>query len=318
MLDKNHTQLVSTAYTRRGNYDEEATLEMQEELEPFYDFSSSMLEYAQRITDPAQKAASILRFFDTDKDQVLSRAEVAALWAATNDGAELSEAQYEGACKMAGAKPKDGLDAEDLNKLYEGGFADVNEHFKVLQDLLVKKTKKAHEDMKNDLKTVKEEDEDEDSDEEDGESEEDNDHDVLECEDEDEFQEVMRVLGLQPVSLTETGDLRLPNGNIAVNRDVSYIYKQRGARADAITLAGHSSRPDRHRSQLMLGNSPNANGSMKIAMTKRQEARDKRMIIAVLRKQSTEYMRLGEKHNTALQKNKARIATGRGDCSNGR
>merc|ERR1740129_585156 len=41
------------------------------------------------------------------------------------------------------------------------------------------------------------------------------DEDVVECEDEDEFEEVMRVLGLQPVSFTPNGDLQLPNGNVA-------------------------------------------------------------------------------------------------------
>merc|ERR1719359_2458160 len=100
MLDKGHTQLASEVHTHRGNYDEAGTNELQEELEPFYDYHSSMREVAEKITDPKQKVASILRFFDTDKDRKLGPEEVASLWAAASDGGKLSEAQYEGACAM--------------------------------------------------------------------------------------------------------------------------------------------------------------------------------------------------------------------------
>merc|ERR1711903_431166 len=100
------------------------------------------------------------------------------------------------------------------------------------------------------------------------EEEEDSDADeVVECENEDEFEEVMRVLGLQPVTITDTGDLRLPNGSIAAHRDVSYIYRQRGTRTDQVALAG--GRRNAKRSQLMLGNAATS-GCLKIAMSKRQ------------------------------------------------
>merc|ERR1712070_482024 len=122
--------------------------------EPFYDYSSSMLEWSQKITNPKQKVASILRFFDADKDKRLNQKEVGDLWAASSDGAKLSEVQYQGACAMGGAEPKDGLDVEALAKLYADGFADLDDHFKVLQDLLVNKAK-----AKKPLKPVQENDE---------------------------------------------------------------------------------------------------------------------------------------------------------------
>merc|ERR1711879_47856 len=70
------------------------------------------------------------------------------------------------------------------------------------------------------------EDGDESSDGEDADS--DSETEVVECEDEEEFEEVMRILGLQPAKLDDNGDLRLPNGVVAAHRDVAHIYRQRG------------------------------------------------------------------------------------------
>lgn len=160
--------------------------------------------------------------------------------------------------------------------------------------------------------------ENEDEDLEEDEEEEDSDADeVVECEDEDEFEEIMRVLGLQPVTLTDTGDLRLPNGSVATHRDVSYIYRQRGTRTDQVALAGNGNPRWQKRAQLMLGNAATS-GCLKIAMTRRQEAREGKRIIAVLRERQHYEMRLGIAHNTVNQRMKTRIRTGRGDCSNGR
>lgn len=313
MIDKGHTQLASEAHTRRGNIDEAGTIDLQEELEPFYDFHSSVREVSAKITDPKQKIASILRFFDADKDRKLGPEEVASLWAAASDGAKLSEAQYAGACAMCKVDPKDGLDVVALGKLYESGLADLDEHFTMLQDLLVKNRKKP-------LKAVEENDE-EDEDEaeeidEDGESEEGDEDEVVECEDEDEFEEVMRVLGLQQMTILDNGDLKLPNGSVAVHRDVSYIYRQRGQRmdpSDKLAIAGEK-KPWKRRAQLMLSNG--TAGCLKIAMSQRQEAKEGKRIIAVLRRQSIEHLRIGmtgNRHATATK-----IRTGRGDCSNGR
>jgi hypothetical protein len=319
MIDKGHTQLASEAYTRRGNIDEGTTRDMQEELEPFYDYSSSMREVAQRISDPQQKIASILRFFDADKDLKLGPDEVANLWAAATEGAKLSEAQYEGACAMGEANPKDGLDVEALAKLYAGGFADLDEHFAMLQDLLIKSKKKSLktvlEDDNEDEGESEEEEDAEDGDSEDSEGDED---EVVECEDEDEFEEVMRVLGLQPVSITDTGDMRLPNGSLAAHRDVAYIYRQRGTRmtGDQLEVTGSQRRPQK-RAQLMLSNA-SASGCLKIAVSQRQMAKEGKRIIAVLRKRNHEHLRMGIRNNMVMHNRKISIRTGRGDCSNGR
>merc|ERR1719162_1963528 len=101
-----------------------------------------MREVSNNIKDPLQKVASIMRYFDVDKDEKLGPNEVAALWAAASEGGKLSESQYEGACAMCEANPKDGLDVEALAKLYESGLADLDNHFKMLQDLLVKRKPK--------------------------------------------------------------------------------------------------------------------------------------------------------------------------------
>jgi hypothetical protein len=318
MIDKGHTQLASEVHTRRGNYDEAGTNEMQNELEPFYDFHSSMREVSEKITDPQQKVASILRFFDADKDLKLDQREVAELWAAAADGAQLSEAQYEGACAMAEADPKEGLDVEALGKLYADGFADLNEHFAMLQDLLVKRRRKP-------LKVVEEGDDEDDeeaeeeeleTDEEDDDEDDDGDE-IVECEDEDEFDEVMRILGLQKVTILDNGDLRLPNGSVATHRDVQHIYRQRGVRPDQSTLSALAAGNGKSiRSPLMLSNG--TSGCTKIAMSKRQVAKEGKRIIAVLREKQYQSMRLGMQTNMIQNSKRKTIRTGRGDMSAGR
>lgn len=321
MMDKGHTQLSSEVHTRRGNFSKILTNELQAELEPFYDFHGSMREVSDKIVDPKQKIASILRFFDKDKDQKLGPLEVAELWAAASDGGKLSEAQYLGACSKCEADPKDGFDIEALGKLYESGLADLSEHWKMLQDLLVKTKAKP-------LKTVMEGDEDEDEPDidekdsdgegdEDGDSESGSEDEVVECEDEDEFEEVMRILGLEPVSVTDTGDLRLPNGNVATHRDVSYIYRQRGTREGQGQLAVQGGGfKSQKRATLMLSNV--GAGSIKMAVSRRQEARQGKMIIAVLKQKNFYEMKLGMSMNVVNASKKHKIRTGRGDMSNGR
>mmetsp|Transcript_155337 Transcript_155337/g.289807 ORF Transcript_155337/g.289807 Transcript_155337/m.289807 type:complete len:525 (+) Transcript_155337:74-1648(+) len=321
MTDKGHCQIGSEAYTRRGNYDEAGTEELRAELEDFYDFHASMREVSEKITDPKQKVASILRFFDADHDGVLNRQEVEQLWAAATDGAELTEVQYLGACSKVGAEPEEGLDLEALGRLYAEDVADLDVHFNMLQDLLIRKRRRP----KEKLEGVEEGDENEDEDEakegaenedeaEDGESSED---EVLEVEDEDEFEEIMRVLGLQPVAILPNGDLRLPNGGVATHRDVQHIYRQRGNRPDQLALtAGQNRVNPRGRTQLMLSNA--GAGCLKMAVSKRQEAKEGKKIIAVLRRKQHSEMRLGMKQNVLQTKNGVKIRTGRGDMSAGR
>lgn len=322
MSDKGHCQIGSEAHTRRGNYDEVGTEELRAELEDFYDFHASMREVSEKIRDPKQKVASILRFFDADHDGVLNRQEVDQLWAAATDGAELTEVQYLGACSKAGAEPEDGLDLEALGRLYAEGVADLDGHFNMLQDLLIRKRRLP----KEKLEGVEEGNEDEEGDEakEGAEKEEDEEEDnqssdgeVLECEDEDEFEEIMRVLGLQPVAILPNGDLRLPNGAVATHRDVQHIYRQRGNRPDQLALAsGHNRAHPGGRTQLMLSNA--GSGCLKMAVSRRQEAKEGKKIIAVLRRKQDSEMRLGMKQNILQRKNGVKIRTGRGDMSSGR
>jgi len=324
MLDKGHTQIGSEVFSRSGRYDEASTNELQSELEPFYDFHASVREVAEKINNPQQKVASILRFFDADKNQTLDYQEVSELWAATSDGEKFSEAQYEGACAMCEANPQEGLDVEALGKLYASGLADLDQHFTILQDLIVKRRRKPLTAVEEEKLTAVEEekdgdeDDDEEAEEEDGEEEDDEDGDeVVECEDEDEFEEVMRVLGLQPVTILPTGDLRLPNGSVATHRDVQHIYRQRGARMDENQLAIHKGSKVHKRSLLMLSNA-NTSGCLKIAMTQRQEAKEGKRIIAVLRDKQNYDMRMGIRQNLLMKQHRTKIRTGRGDMSCGR
>mmetsp|Transcript_31711 Transcript_31711/g.80087 ORF Transcript_31711/g.80087 Transcript_31711/m.80087 type:complete len:543 (-) Transcript_31711:281-1909(-) len=332
MLDMRHTRIGTEARTRRGGTDEAASEELKADLEEFYDFHGSTREITERINDPREKAACLLRFFDSDRDGRLCHAELAALWAAASsaaDGkaADLSEALYAGACAKAGVDPKVGLDTEALSKLYAEGLADVDAHFVVLQDLLAKKLKTRSKDRRRaspgeNEKIDEEVAEGEESEEEDGDGEDDgeegddtdSDTDVLECDDEEEFEEVMRVLGLQAASISETGDLRLPNGATAAHRDVAYIYRQRGQRKGEIVLAD-GGRVTKNRATLMLSNSPA--GVAKLALTQRQQAREGKRIIAVLRRQADEGLKQGMRNNT-MQRKTLKMRTGFGDASGGR
>jgi len=342
MLDKNHTRIGTDALSRRGRKDDIGSEEMQDELQDFFDFTSSTREVTERIVKPQQKVASLLRFFDADRNGLLNFEELEQLWAATGGGA-LSDAQYSGACGVAGADPAEGLDAEGLGSLYDGGLADLDAHFVVLQDLLMRKLsgRKGARRMKGagamglsldkiveDEET--EDDEEEDSEEEDGEEDDsDGSEVILECEDEDEFQEVMRVLGLQPATLLDNGDLRLPNGQIAVHREVSHIWKQRGTRTAQLALAG----PDGTRGALppqgfagrnragplasrMLTNGTR-NGVCQIAMSHREQVREGKRILAYMRHENKMRAKLGIQQNLLQKKSPAKFKTIMGDMSGG-
>jgi len=203
----------------------------------------------------------------------------------------------------------------------------------VLQELLMQKLASRRREgrrKKGVVDEAKQEDEDEDE-EDDGEDEEDDEEDddedddeceseasdsqteILECEDEDEFREVMRVLGLQPATLLDNGDLRLPNGHVAVHREVAHIWKQRGTRTGQLALPGSApgaqAKPKRY--QLMLGN-----GACQIAMTHRQQVREGKRIIAVLREQQKYQFRVGMQQNMLQKKKPQKFRTIAGDMSN--
>lgn len=177
-------------------------------------------------------------------------------------------------------------------------------------------------------KNEAEDDEANDDDDEDCSSEGSDETEVVECEDEDEFEEVMRVLGLQPVSILPNGDLRLPNGSIATNRDVQHIYRQRGSRVDQnqLALSGRGDGPGargrerawgglRSRAQLMLANAP---AGCRIAVSQRQQARQDKKIIAIMRQADRYDMKVRMSQNNLQMQNRTKIRTGMGDMSGGR
>mmetsp|Transcript_113786 Transcript_113786/g.367620 ORF Transcript_113786/g.367620 Transcript_113786/m.367620 type:complete len:526 (+) Transcript_113786:80-1657(+) len=324
MLDKNHTRIGTQARTRRGFVDEAGSAELESQLEDFYDFHGSTREITERITDPTIKIAALLRFFDADHDGHLQQKELAKLWAAVNDGQELSEAQYQGACGRAGADPNQGLDAEALGQLYAEGLADLDAHFGVLQDLLARKLTphrsseacsaipEANEESGEEGEESAEGEEEEADD--DGEGSESSETEVVECEDEDEFEEVMRILGLQPATILPNGDLRLPNGAAAVHRDVAHIWRQRGQRLEQLATA--SGRAPKRHTPLMLGGTPA--GGCQIATTRRQQVREGKRIIAVLRRQQKYEMKLGIQQNVLQTQKGLKVRTIYGDASGGR
>lgn len=331
MIDKCHTRLLLEARTRRGFVDEAGTEHLQAEVEAFYDFHGSTREITERMT-PQQQTASLLRYFDEDRDGRLRFAELAQMWTSMSDGAELSEAQYVGACGAADVDPAEGLDTDALGRLYDAGVVDRAAHFAVLQDLVARRLASRKQSDSQETEAGEDGDDAEDEDEEeegdddgDGEdnsgSEGSDGTEIVECEDEDEFEEVMRILGLQRVTVTGAGDLRLPNGCVATHRDVQHIYKQRGRRMDQLATLPEGSaasrpRKGRSRAQLMLSNA--ASSGCLIAMSRREEARQGKRIVAVLKRQQMESMQLGLQNNKTMKQRGSKIQTGRGDCSYGR
>jgi len=327
MLDMRHTRIGTEARTRRGHHQKAGTHEMQAETEKFFDFHSSTKEITEKMQNPVQKAASLLRFFDEDRDGFLKFKELAALWSAANDGAVLGEAEYVGACGMTGAEPAEGLDAKALHGLYSGGLADLDSHFAMLQEALQSRLtarSKARREAAEAAETIEEGDEDaeDDEDEEDGdEDDEDGDSDgteVLECDDEEEFEEVMRVLGLQPATILDSGDLQLPNGRTVCNRDVAYIWKQRGTRHSNmdIVLSKPKTGP-KVRTPLML--TSRGDGCTKIAMSHRAQAKEGKKMVAVLRRAQHEAQKLALQENICMKsRGLSKIRTQFGDASGGR
>merc|ERR1712187_268158 len=238
------------------------------------------------------------------------------MWAAMFDGGELSEDLFISACQSAGVDPDVGFDADQLFTIYDKGLADLDAHFSNLQDLLAKPKPKPEKAPEGDGEEDKEG---EAEDDEEGIADED-DVEVIECEDEDEFEEVMRVLGLQPVSVLPNGDLRLPNGAVATHRDVQYIYRQRGKRLDQEQLALYggglgAAGPRPHaKAQLMLSNTPTGT---RIALSKREQVRQGKQIIAIMKQKQKSDAKLGIKRNVLQTQKGLGNRTGLGDHTGG-
>ncbi|CAE7883296.1 unnamed protein product [Symbiodinium necroappetens] len=322
MRDKAHTRIGTEARTRRGNRDELGSQELEAELETFYDFTGSTREITERITDPEQRAASVFRFFDEDRDGYLNYEELSELWKATSttEGGELSASMFKAACQQANADPRQGLSVEALGQLYAEGFADLERHFAILEELLAKKlssrkavlqAKRIKQEASKELE--QEDDEAEDSEEEDDDSEDDDSSgtEIVECDDEAEFEEVMRILGLQQATVLDNGDLRLPNGMVAGNRDVAHIWRQRGTRNGQLVASGGRLGGKSVRAHLMLAN----DAAGKVELTRRQRQREGKRVIAVLREQQKQEMRLGMQMNTALKGKPKKFRTLMGDAS---
>jgi len=324
MRDKAHTRIGTEARTRRGNRDELGSQELEAELETFYDFTGSTREITERITDPEQRAASVFRYFDEDRDGYLNHEELSELWKATStEGGELSASMFKAACQQANADPRQGLSVEALGQLYVEGFADLERHFAILEELLAKKlssrkavlqAKRIKQEASKELE--EEDDEAEDSEEEDDDSEDDDSSgtEIVECDDEAEFEEVMRILGLQQATVLDNGDLRLPNGMIAANRDVAHIWRQRGTRNGQLVASGGRLGGKSVRAHLMLAN----DAAGKVELTRRQQQREGKRVIAVLREKQKQEMRLGMQMNTALKGKPKKFRTLMGDASGAR
>lgn len=327
MLDKSHSRIGTEARTRRGNPDEMGSAELELEIEEFYDFTASTREITEKIQNPAQKVASILRFFDEDRDGYLRFVELKTLWEATV-GSEFSEMVYRGVCEKAGAEPKRGLDADALASLYSQGLADLDGHWAVLQESLARKLsdRKKARDEEAKQETIPEgehedEEDEEEEEEDDGEDANSDATEVLECDDEEEFDEVMRVLGLQRATVLDNGDLRLPNGMVACHRDIAYIWRQRGTRLTseqqlAVRTQGRLGSQVRNRALLFGSNQ--APGSQKLAVTRREQAREGRKIVAFLRDQQKWSMKLGMTNNALQTQRRQKVKTLMGDMSGGR
>ncbi|CAJ1377757.1 unnamed protein product [Effrenium voratum] len=306
MLDKSHTRIGTEARTRRGRVDYQGSKELEAELENFYDFTGSTREITERITEPGQRLAAIFRYFDEDRDGFLSHEELSALHLATS-GEELSLPRFRGACAQVDANPKEGLDVQALGQLYAEGFAELESHFKVLEELLAKKLAKGRKKEEQEAGEDEEDEDEEDDEDSDGSSTE-----IVECDDEAEFEEVMRILGLQPATVLENGDLRLPSGMVATNRDVAHIWKQRGTR-NQLALAG-GGRPKSVRAHLMLAN----DAAGKVELSRRERQREGKRVIAVLREKNKQDMRLGMQMNLVLKGKPKKFRTLMGDASGAR
>jgi pre-60S factor REI1 len=119
---------------------------------------------------------------------------------------------------------------------------------------------------------------------------------VHECEDEDEFAEVLQRYGLERAELLPSGDLKLPNGNVACHRSVAYVYRQkfRPVRGDDRAIEG---RLQEKRRQLCLTGVRDGQGASVAALTlavgARRVKQQNRQVLAILREQNKQWMNLG-------------------------
>eukprot|EP00397_Hematodinium_sp_SG-2012_P012960 GEMP01013146.1.p1 GENE.GEMP01013146.1~~GEMP01013146.1.p1 ORF type:complete len:486 (+),score=103.96 GEMP01013146.1:30-1460(+) len=306
MFDKGHTRIGTETYTRTGQYSRDGSEEMQAQLEPFYDYSTSVKEInlakiakvvalknerpeAREEISEEQKLQKLFEFFDDDEDGMLNFEEASNLYELSQT-ATLSEEKF--AEVLASLNCKDGINSAALAILYEQ-LGTLNADFCKIDDW-------------EDLGDGEEEHDDED------------DYEIKECHDEDEFKKLMEEYGLQPCSITLTGDLRLPDGSVAAHRQYHYIYRQRGRRlTDEERRLKHKAVGGSRRALLMLSNAQST-GVCRIAVSSRQRTVQGKQIIAVLRQQQKSNKLLGMKQNVMQTRYLPRIRSIRGDAAGGR
>jgi pre-60S factor REI1 len=120
---------------------------------------------------------------------------------------------------------------------------------------------------------------------------------VHECEDEDEFAAVLQKYGLERAELLPSGDLRLPNGSVACHRSVAYVYRQKFRPVRGDTDRSQEGRLNEKRRQLCLTGVRDGQGASAAALTLavglRKVKEQNRQVLAILREQSKQYMKLG-------------------------
>jgi pre-60S factor REI1 len=120
---------------------------------------------------------------------------------------------------------------------------------------------------------------------------------VHECDDEDEFAAVLAKYGLERAEMLPSGDLRLPNGNVACHRSVAYVYRQKFRPIRGDTAQAQEGRLHEKRRQLCLTGVRDGQGASVTALTlavgARKVKQQNRQVLAILREQNKQWMNLG-------------------------
>lgn len=264
-------------------------------IKPFYDYSSSINELnlskvskglaikeKEEVSD-ADKIQRLFEYFDEDEDGFLNFEEARCLYECSQS-AELSKEMYDGV--LASFRLESGLDVQALTSLYQK-LGTLDADFDKIDEW------------------------------EEVDDEEDDDFIIKDCGDEDEFERIMKEHGLQPCSITATGDLRLPDGCVAAHRQFHYIYKQRGRRWTAEERQYKKSASN-NSALLALGNSYSVPPGLQIALSPSQGTVQKKQVIAVFRRNAKARMHLGVKQNVMQTRFTPRIRSVRGDAAGGR
>jgi len=265
MLDKNHTRIGLEGYTRKNNYSEELTLELNQQLEQFYDYRSSWKELnlsakgkakeemrfklgeniaeaggttsasaagGKKEMSDAEKLAEMFDFFDEDEDGLLDFEEArdfAELILPPESADSFDELAYQKLAEES-QRASPNPDRENAAKAEQDSFGvDLQtfaRHF-FSTGKCNSSIAATHEAFLDEYDIV-----------EDGEDSvmdastshlSTSDTEFRVCENEDDFQRVCKALNLRVARVNEdTGNLQLPDGSEAAHRGLRYVYRQRG------------------------------------------------------------------------------------------